>query len=667
MRCLTLASELKKTEEVVFISREHDGHLCDLIESKGFQLNRLVKPPFKLTSTPSLEDEYSDWLGVSIEDDALETQKIIKLLDVKPDWLIVDHYALDQGWENAIRPYVAKIMVIDDLANRNHDCDLLLDQNLVKNKDSRYLGKVPKECKLLLGPQYALLQPIYAKLHKRAPERIGLIKRIMVYFGAADNSNLTGRVISTILELDLPHLLVDVILPKSHPYFTEIVEQVNKHRNIIVHDYVESLAPLMLKADLAIGACGATTWERICLKLPSLVITLAENQVSIAEELNEIKSIYWIGKKDLVSNETIKKTIKKIIQNKIKLNYFSLKNIVIDGKGSKRVKYALGINLENKNFNIVNFSFDEFVVKNCFYDELRNFEVFKFYSIQYEDILLSIVRLEKNNNYWDAFIVENLLSFQDEQFFIELAFLRLRLEKKTDVIVNFSRSLDFFSKKSLNENCSSLRINICSDSESWINPYVSRLVVSLIKRGHIVSWSHDSTLLTKADICFCLGFSQIISEEVLHKHLHVLVVHESKLPSGRGWSPLTWQILDGAESIYVSLLKAEKFVDSGVIYAQEVINLKGDELLDELRAMQGASTINLSLNFIENYPKSANLKMEQEGTPTYYRKRTPKDSKLDIDKTLKESFNLLRVCDFNKYPAFFEIKGKKYKLKIEKC
>lgn len=306
MRCLTLAEALRtRGAQVVFVCREHEGHLCGLIEERGF-------PTFRL---PRMDAQYSDassyaaWLGASWQDDLDQTRAAIDATRQQSDWLVVDHYGLDQRWESRLRSGAARIMVIDDLADRTHDCDLLLDQNLVAQMDRRYVGKVPSSCALLLGPQYALLQPIYDELHDRVLPREGPIRRIFIYFGGADRTNVTGRSLAAFMGLHRPNITADVVIADDSPHADNIHELVAGHSNIHIHSHLPSLAPLMASADLAIGAGGATSWERLCLGLPSLVVTLAENQRPVAEYLHEAGLVDWIGHEDQVDQQTIATTL----------------------------------------------------------------------------------------------------------------------------------------------------------------------------------------------------------------------------------------------------------------------------------------------------------------------------------------------------------------------
>lgn len=197
---------------------------------------------------------------------------------------------------------------------------------------------------------------------------------------------------------------------------------------------------------------------------------------------------------------------------------------------------------------------------------------------------------------------------------------------------------------------------------SWIIPYAKELSDQLEDKGHEVYLIHSHDEVKEGDILCLLSCERIFKE--LHLNKHNLVVHESDLPEGKGWSPLTWQILEGKDKITITLFEASKEVDAGDIYAKEFIQLEGHELLDEIKHQQALKTKKLIIDFVENY---SNVETSpQDGESTYYPKRTPKDSKLDIGKSIKEQFDLLRVCDNERYPAYFEFHGEKYLIKIYK-
>jgi len=212
----------------------------------------------------------------------------------------------------------------------------------------------------------------------------------------------------------------------------------------------------------------------------------------------------------------------------------------------------------------------------------------------------------------------------------------------------------------------SLKITILSDSDSWINHYIPSLVNTLKEHGHCVNWIHKAKEIPQGDLAFCLGCGQILTPEILKRNIHNLVVHESDLPEGKGWSPLTWQILEGKNEIPITLFEAEEHIDSGKIYLQDRLKFQGHELIDELRKLQANKSIEMCLEFVQRYPTIVGLGEKQSGESTYYRRRTPKDSCLDPDRTIEEQFNLFRVVDNERYPAFFEMNGEIYILKIIK-
>ena len=203
---------------------------------------------------------------------------------------------------------------------------------------------------------------------------------------------------------------------------------------------------------------------------------------------------------------------------------------------------------------------------------------------------------------------------------------------------------------------------LVDNPSSWIMPYTRELVQGLSDLGQEVLLFHDEQEVMQGDILCLLACEKIFTN--LHLNKHNLVVHESALPRGKGWSPVSWQILEGKNVIPVTLFEASKSVDAGPIYDQILLELEGHELLPEIKHKQGIITQQLILKFVHQYPH--NLSKKQEGDSTYYPRRAPEDSELDIHKTIDEQFNLLRVCDNERYPAFFIKDGKKYIFKIEK-
>ena len=204
---------------------------------------------------------------------------------------------------------------------------------------------------------------------------------------------------------------------------------------------------------------------------------------------------------------------------------------------------------------------------------------------------------------------------------------------------------------------------LCDNPKSWILPYIDHLI-ELLSGNYDVRFINNVDKIPKGDMLFILGCENKISKSKLKLNNRNLVVHPSKLPRGRGWSPLAWQILEGKNKIPISLFEANEKIDSGKVYLLDYIILKGYELNNEIKSIQGQVTIKMIINFIENYKQLAGK--EQFGKPTYYDKRTSNDSELDINKSIIEQFNLLRIVDNERYPAFFHYKGKKFNITIER-
>ena len=336
MRCLTLADELRGAD-VIFVCREFAGNLCGYIEEKGYAVHRLP-----VSDAPEQDVEtnlkHSAWLGADWQADAGQVEEIIKDLESPPDWLVVDHYALDERWEGYLWPYVKKIMVIDDLADRPHNCDLLLDQNFYENLESRYDGLVPSRCKKLLGPMYALLRPEFREARKNVRKRDGHVKRIMIFFGGSDPTNETAKALEAIRMLNRPDITVDVVVGAFNPH-RKVIEQIASDLpDCACYFKVKDMAALMAGADLAVGAGGTTVWERCALALPSLVASVAENQEKTVSDMAEFGYLLFLGRSEAVSVDSIYHALEIAIQSPWLLISFARKTrSLVDGKGAKRV------------------------------------------------------------------------------------------------------------------------------------------------------------------------------------------------------------------------------------------------------------------------------------------------------------------------------------------
>jgi UDP-2,4-diacetamido-2,4,6-trideoxy-beta-L-altropyranose hydrolase len=292
VRCLALAEALVEAGATCrFICREQAGDLRDMVRAQGHAVDTI----------PATSRE--DW-----QSDAVTTLSSL----VDPDWLVVDHYGLDHRWERLVAPATGRLMAIDDLANRVHACDLLLDQTLGR-KAADYDGLVPASCNFLLGPDVSLLRPGFAELRRAALARRerASIRAILISMGGIDEANVTSRVLSS-LEGGLDNdMLVTVILGSNSPHKDSIRVQARLlDFNTRVLEGVEDMARLMCDSDLAIGAGGSTAWERCCMGLPSIIVPIAQNQEEVAARLRDAGATIVVRADELESARLLREVLR---------------------------------------------------------------------------------------------------------------------------------------------------------------------------------------------------------------------------------------------------------------------------------------------------------------------------------------------------------------------
>ena len=268
VRCQSLADALRlRGAQVTFVSRHLTEGAAERLEAAGHAVCRIRG------AGATDELAHASWLGGAQDVDAAHTRAA--LAGMRPDWLIVDHYALDRRWEHMLRDTAAGILVIDDLADRQHECDLLLDQSLSEDMATRYADRTPAGTGQLLGPHYALLRPEFAAARGR--RRDGQIRRVLVFFGGVDAANQTGRVIALLPQVLPATIEVDVVIGAGHPCRVQIEADCSRS-GYRCHIQTRRMAELMAAADLAIGAGGTAVWERCCTGLPALAWPVADNQ-----------------------------------------------------------------------------------------------------------------------------------------------------------------------------------------------------------------------------------------------------------------------------------------------------------------------------------------------------------------------------------------------------
>lgn len=342
MRCMTLAEALEgQGFEIHFISRELPGHLHGLVKRKGWFLHPLPYRP----NVPITEHSppHISWLEEEWEIDCRQTMEVLsKHKDL--DWLVVDHYALDDRWETMMRQAVKHVMVIDDLADRTHDCDLLLDQNLQENMAARYQGLVPEHCRQLLGPCYAMLRREFAEKRKGLRHRTGELRRVLVFFGGSDPFDVTGMAVRAFLGRYQVGLEFDVVVGGSNPNKEWIRECCGKSPNFHYHCQVDNMAGLIERADLAFGAAGASIWERLCLGLPSMVVSMAENQDTLLKGVLDKDLLIYLGSIQTIREEHFHEALNQALTVEGKQSLLRMSKSamdVVDGLGCDRVVSAI--------------------------------------------------------------------------------------------------------------------------------------------------------------------------------------------------------------------------------------------------------------------------------------------------------------------------------------
>lgn len=306
MRCLTLADALKaKGAECHFVCRRHPGNLINYIGSRAHHVHSLqyidIEEVGGRRDSATGNPIHGHWLGCTQAMDAAECSEISR--DLQPDWLIVDHYALDISWETALKPYSSNLMVIDDLADRPHMCDLLLDQTFGRNPQD-YTSLVSPYCKTLCGSRYALIRPEFSenRSYSLSRRKTQEFKRLLITMGGVDKDNATGEVLKALNFCDLPDVLrVSVVMGAGAPRLHEIHQlaaQMKWSTEVLVN--INDVALLMADSDLAIGAAGTTSWERCCLGLPSVIVVLADNQQLVATGLEQAGAVQVIKNMDAI-------------------------------------------------------------------------------------------------------------------------------------------------------------------------------------------------------------------------------------------------------------------------------------------------------------------------------------------------------------------------------
>jgi UDP-2,4-diacetamido-2,4,6-trideoxy-beta-L-altropyranose hydrolase len=340
MRCLTLSDSLVAAGmEVVFLCSSASAPWRAVIEAHG---HRYVRVPVEAPAHGRPMDPsppHADWLPWGQQADAAA---VLAVLPDAVDWLIVDHYALDARWELAVRPRAGRLLAIDDLADRPHACDVLLDHNPQDKGEARYCGLIPPDALRLIGPQYALLRPGFAEARALRTPGGGKLQRINVFMGGTDSVGATLLVLQALSTSVLADISVDVMIGGASSHLPAIRDRARSRGNTMIHVDTPEVASLLAAADLAIGAGGVAALERCCLGVGSVTVSVAANQEPALAALTRAGAILHLGKFDQLEATTLRNCVIALRRDPGLLATISAAAAAItDGKGTSRALASL--------------------------------------------------------------------------------------------------------------------------------------------------------------------------------------------------------------------------------------------------------------------------------------------------------------------------------------
>ncbi|MGH9200898.1 MAG: UDP-2,4-diacetamido-2,4,6-trideoxy-beta-L-altropyranose hydrolase [Vicinamibacterales bacterium] len=343
MRCLTLAGQLRRNGwTVALVARELPGELSDSV-MRQYGLDVLQLPTCSMGGRLG-PLTHSHWLGESERVDAEQTLAVLRSHGESIDLMVVDHYGIGTDWEQMIRPEVGRMLVLDDLADRRHECDILLDQNFFPEMEQRYEALVPPGCRLLVGPHYALLREEFQSARatsQRMRSRTGDIRRVLVSFGGTDASGETAKTLEALKRLGDP-FEVEVVIGPTNSAGVDIRALAEGRPGVTCHTGVRTMAELMARSDLLVGAGGTTIWEACCVGVPAMVTAIVANQHESCRALAEHGYVVYLGETEKVGVDRIRTALAHLVENPWLVRHLgSASSRLTDGLGVSRVIRAL--------------------------------------------------------------------------------------------------------------------------------------------------------------------------------------------------------------------------------------------------------------------------------------------------------------------------------------
>lgn len=342
MRCLTLAETLRaEGAEVIFICRDLEGHLGDVIRERGFQcvlLEREGSPPARPGYAEDLP-AHADWLCADWLADAEQSSDVVSGVDL----LVVDHYALDYRWEQHLKPQVGAILAIDDLADRRHDADILLDSGFGRTP-ADYGVFTPPTCRMLTGTDYVPLGPRYRALRSSVLARRAQPaerRHVLVFLGGGDTLWAWNALLTAMSEIDMHAVdTITFVLGsafRADPSLAARIERLPCQTRCVA--FTDDFSELVASADIAIGGGGTTTWERCALGLPSLILIMADNQAPASLKLKEIGAIFDALAPDAVGPGPLSAFVDMPEAERMRMS--SMAASICDGEGVDRILHAI--------------------------------------------------------------------------------------------------------------------------------------------------------------------------------------------------------------------------------------------------------------------------------------------------------------------------------------
>lgn len=336
MRCLTLAQlAVQQGARCHFVMSDCPGHLAQAVQAAGHDITLL--PPGDIPNENYCS--HAEWLPRHWHQDAMLTLAVVQACAC--DWIVVDHYGLDAQWEHAVAAGGTKLLAIDDLADRRHVSDVLVDQTYGRDADT-YRSWVPATCKILAGSRFAMLRQEFAAGRHDAMARRQTFDqnapRVLVTMGGVDACNIAGRVLQLLADSQLPDTTHITVLVGGNNPWQDDVARFATHARMTVELRVDAtnVAQIMADSDIAIGAGGTTSWERCCLGLPSVLIVLADNQRFVAQRLGAAGAAEVIGNIESL-DDALGQGVQRLLSRSYYFEMSRAAAAIVDGQGAGRV------------------------------------------------------------------------------------------------------------------------------------------------------------------------------------------------------------------------------------------------------------------------------------------------------------------------------------------